>query len=268
MHISRPVQRTVGVLCLLLLSLVPGYSQTKLVRSQDASQKFGLFDGAETQHVFPQFLNGPLGGGVYYLSTLTVLPLSTSDNAITCSLRTYGTLVSVSGLGTTDTIDFTLPANGGWYYISTSPTTPASLQAGYATLVCSGMVYANLDFSLYEQGRKTGGATVFSSGEYDQARYISDQTEVGARLAFAIANNTDLSRTYRVQVHNTSGNLVGLTTVTVPARRSLAKFLDEILSGTNGLLTKVTVESTDFSDFASIGLRFVGPTFTTIPPAQ
>jgi hypothetical protein len=267
-RIYHSLQRTAGVLCLLLLCLVSAHAQTKLVKSQDPPQKLGLFDGADSEHVFPQFLNGPLGGGVFYVSTLTVLPFFTTGNAINCSLRTYGTLVSISGVGTTDTFNFTLPANGGWYYIATSQTSPANLQAGYATLVCSDTVYANLDFNLYEQGRKTGGATVFSSGEWSEARYISDQTEVGARLALAIANNTDLSRTYRIQVHNTSGTLVAQTTVSVPARRSLAKFLDEIVSGTTGLLTRVTVESTDVSDFASVGLRFVGPTFTTLPPAQ
>ena len=172
------------------------------------------------------------------------------------------------GRETNTSFTFTIPANGGWAYIAADPTVPTALQSGYATLQCSADVYASLEFSLYEQGKKTGGATVASNGSWYEARYVADQIEFGSRLGIAIANNADLPKNYRIDVRNLAGSQIATTTITVQARQSTAKFLDEIVSGTQNSLTHVTITSTDFSSFASIGLRFVGSVFTTIPSAQ
>jgi hypothetical protein len=218
--------------------------------------------------LFPRFVNGQTGGGNFYLSTLTVIPWITTSPAIDCTLRTFGSPLTVSGVGTSDTFSFTVPANGGWYYLFTSPFAAPTLQAGYATLTCTNYVYANFDYSYYEGSRKAGGATVFSTPTAPSARFVVDQSESSARLALAIANNTDLSRTYTMTVRNTSGNLVGTTQIIIPPRQSTARYIDELVGGTTGILCQVTLQSNDGSDFAVIGLRFVGAVFTTVPPAN
>ena len=60
-----------------------------------------------TAHMFPRFVNGQTGGGTFYLSTMTVIPWLTTSAAIDCTLRTYGSLLTISGSGTADTFNFT-----------------------------------------------------------------------------------------------------------------------------------------------------------------
>ena len=71
---------------LLFASVAFGQSKTKV----DNPDVRGLFDGSDTDHIFPQFANGPVGGGNYYRSTISVLPFITSTTAINCALKTYG----------------------------------------------------------------------------------------------------------------------------------------------------------------------------------
>ena len=264
MKLSQTLLIPIVIITVSSLSFAQNVSKPK----QQIPEIRGLFDGAEYDHFFPQFLNGPIGGGVLYSTTISVLPfIETSSTAITCSLKTYGTSITMNNFGTQNTFNFTLAPNGGWNHLSTNPNVPA-LELGYATLSCSDGVYAIVEFSLYEQSKKTGGATVFSNGEWESARYIADTREAGSRLGIAVANNTDLPRTYRLTVSNAGGTPLGNTQFTIPGRTSQAKFLDELISGTSGILTLVTIESIDHSDFSSIGLRFVGPVFNTIPSAQ
>jgi hypothetical protein len=106
---------------------------------------------------------------------------------------------------------------------------------------------------------------VFDSDEHSEFRFVADQAEPGARLGIAIANNTDLARTYTLTVKNAAGQTIGVGQMTVSGRRSSAKFLDELMGGTAGIVTHVMVQSTDFTNFATIGRRFVGATFSTLP---
>lgn len=89
-------------------------------------------------------------------------------------------------------------------------------------------------------------------------RLFLDQRE-GARLAVAIANNSDIPRTYRL----TFGSITATTQV--PARTSLAKFLNELMTLPANAVRLLKIESTDFTSFGAIGLRFTGGVFTTIP---
>jgi hypothetical protein len=92
---------------------------------------------------------------------------------------------------------------------------------------------------------------------------ILDQRN-GSQLGIAIANNTDVAHIYDVKLVANTGTRT--TSITVPARRSIARFVSEILLGlppnSVGILT---VQSRDYSDFSMIGLRYTGATFTTIP---
>src|SRR5437899_6396202 len=97
--------------------------------------------------------------------------------------------------------------------------------AGYATLTCSEYVYAQALYSYYaKDGTKIAEATVFASagdiGGWSSYRMIADQRG-GSQLGIAIANDTDLPRTYQVTINSVSGR------VTIPARTSTGKFLTE-----------------------------------------
>src|SRR5262249_26982449 len=107
---------------------------------------------AGTSHVFPQFADGQLGGGVYYRTTLMISnPWDTV--AANCSLQLWsgGHPVTVSGLDS----GYSMPP-GGWVIAST--TGAQSFQSGYATLQCSAKVEAQLLYSLYAGGVKVSEA--------------------------------------------------------------------------------------------------------------
>ncbi len=212
----------------------------------------------ERFHVFPQFADGRFPDGSYYRSTITILPWFDSDNP-TCSLVLYGM-----------TTTFDSGASGFSFTISHSPggfsvnrTTGVQLfQGGYATLTCSDYTFAHVFYTFYAaNGTKLSEATVFSSGETYQRRIVVDQRD-GARLGIAIANNTDLASSYTITATGSFGTRTA--TVNVPARRALARFVDELLTLPANALGVITIRQPDFSDFYLIGLRFTGALFTTI----
>jgi hypothetical protein len=111
-------------------------------------------------------------------------------------------------------------------------------------------------------GAKIGEATVFPAMETVKSRLIADHRDA-ARLGLAIANNNDSDQTFLV-TYVTGGTTLSAG-VAVPARRSLAKFLDEIISVPPGSVGVVTITSPTLTKFSVIGLRFTGGVFTTIP---
>src|SRR6185436_12213848 len=98
---------------------------------------------------------------------------------------------------------------------------------GYATLSCDGPVYAELQYSLYDNGLKIGETTIFSAAESPRARLIADQTE-GSHLGVAICNDTNAAHDYRFTVLDIDGNVIGSATVHVEARSNYPKFLDQV----------------------------------------
>lgn len=212
----------------------------------------------ETFHVFPQFADGRFQDGTFYRSTLTVLPWFTSDAPV-CSFNLYGMTAQFS-TGSGSVFSIAIPAGGFAIWKSLGSQ---GFQGGYATLTCDEYVFANVTYTFYApNGGKISEATVFTSDDDFDTRIVLDHTE-GARLGIAIANNTDLQRSYTVTLI-ASGSTRNAT-ITVPARRALARFVDELLSASAGTTGVLTVRAPDFSDFYLIGLRFTGPVFTTIP---
>jgi hypothetical protein len=123
-------------------------------------------------------------------------------------------------------------------------------------------VYAEALYSYYAtNGTKIAEATVFSSegdvGGFPSYRIIADQR--GSQLGVAIANDSDLPRTYKLTINSLTGS------ITVPARSAVAKFLTEVVPASANTVGLLQIESADFSDFYAIGLRFTGATFSTIP---
>jgi hypothetical protein len=164
------------------------------------------------------------------------------------------------GGGTTSSLAISVPA-GGSTAIQTSGV--QDYQGGYGTLSCNMNVFANVLYTFYNPaGAKVGETTVFSAGESVKSRFIADHRE-GARLGLAIANNTDSNQGYLVTYAAPGVNLSA--TIAVPARRSLAKFLDEVMQVPADSVGVVTITSPTLSNFSVVGLRFTGGVFTTIP---
>ena len=104
---------------------------------------------------------------------------------------------------------------------------------------------------------------MFSSQEiFASTRFIADHRN-GARLGVAIANNTNSAHTYRLTA--TINDMVETGEFMVPARRNIAKFLDELIPLPSGTVTWVEIRALDQSAFYGVGLRFTGSVFATVP---
>jgi hypothetical protein len=201
-------------------------------------------------HVFPQFADGQLGG-VYYRTTLMISNPS-STTAATCSVQLYG--LTVPGF----VLSYNLAASG-WLIAQTDGT--QAFQSGYATLQCSSSVEAQLLYSLYlSNGTKLSEATVFSSPPGAMLDVVADQRE-NAQLGLAIANDSDQSVTYTIAVGG--ANQTG--SVTLAPRTSVAKFINQFVSGVAANTAVLVQVSSSTGKASVIGLRFTGNVFTTIP---
>jgi len=213
---------------------------------------------ASTYHVFPQFADGRTSDGNYYRTTIMIV--NSSSTSGTCTLRLYG--LTVNG-GNTFNYD-TFPA--GTWTITTSINSMQDLKSGYATLQCGMPVEAQLLYSFYSaSGTKISEATVFSSPPGGSVQVLADNREASS-LAIAIANDSDQSTTYTITAYNSSGIPIGSVTQPIPARRSLAAYLTNLISLPPNHYGPVLVTGGGGSA-SVIGIRFTGGVFTTIPEA-
>jgi hypothetical protein len=210
---------------------------------------------ADTHHVFPQFADGRFSDGSYYRSTLMVSNPSTINTA-TCSVQLRG--LFLSGFNSS----YSMPP-GSWIIAPTSGT--QQFQSGSATLDCSFKVEAYLVYSLYSADDvKLSEATVFSSALGSGKQILADGRE-GARMGLAVANDSDSTASYTVTAADSTGVSTGTATQTLSPRSSRAAFVDEIVSVLPNAISRIFVISQNNAYLSAIGLRFTGPTFTTIP---
>jgi hypothetical protein len=86
----------------------------------------------------------------------------------------------------------------------------------------------------------------------------------GARLALALANDTDATGTYQLTLLNASGQTVATGSTSLPPRSNSPKFLDEVLTiPSNFSIGAVSITSSD--PFSVLGLFFIGPVFFSQP---
>jgi hypothetical protein len=212
--------------------------------------------GQQSFHILPEIVDGVLPNGTNYKTTFIIVPWGETEVPI-CNVKLYGLSASVGG-ARSNSFTFNIPA--GTYYVQQT-IADQRFVSGYATVTCSHAVFTQAVLSAYSaNGGKIAEATVPSTegDSNNKAKMIADQRS-GARLAVAIANNTDIVRTYQLTVGTLSG------TVQVPARSAVATFVDEILPASAHSLGLLQVQSTDFSGFGIVGLRFTGEVFTTMP---
>lgn len=209
-----------------------------------------------TLALFPQVADGYFSDGSYFNSTFLILPELATDIP-TCNIQLYGLSASFGTGALSSSFTNTLP-QASFAVLTTQANQP--LKSGYAVLSCSSSVYAQVLYSFYSaSGTKLGEATVFPADEKLSAQMIIDQ-QGGARLAVAIANNTDAAHSYSISLGG-GGQAV---TVSIPARASLAKFIDELFPLPANFVNVVLISTVDLTTFSSIGLRFTGNVFTTI----
>ena len=213
-----------------------------------------------TFHVFPQFADGTFSDGSFFRSTLTIAPWLSDAN---CAITLRGLSVDF-GTGTNSSFTTTTIPEEGLLSVRTAGTLP--LGTGYATVTCDEYAFAEVTYSFYSaSGGKIAEATVFSSSPSFRRKLAVDLSD-NARVAVAIANDTDLQRTYDLTLRNSAGETVSTGSVVVLARSNLARFIDEVMTIPLGQgVYRLEVRSADFSDMSAIGLRFTGSVFTTVP---
>src|SRR5262245_33320963 len=107
----------------------------------------------------------------------------------------------------------------------TEPKTPSKTHSVNALHTRFTRVEAQLLYSYYSAtGVKISEATVFSSPSARTVRIIADERE-GAQLGLAIANDSDETVTYTIEVTNATN----LGTMTLSPHTSIARFLNQLV---------------------------------------
>ena len=212
-------------------------------------------------HIFPHIADGFFTNGWYYTSTIAAAPwLSFGAN---CEVNLQG-LEADFGSGKTNSFTFNMSRGDGYWIESTDGKQP--ITTGYAVMECDANVDAHLVFSYYTpDGQLFGEATVFSSEEgfSRTADFLVDMSG-GARFGVAIANLRSLPSDFALTFKSAGRDDI-TATITVPARSNRAFFLDDQMAmpcGSKGILE---IRNEVFENFGTVGLRFVGEVFSTVP---
>jgi len=238
-------------------SVVEGTLTAEVEREPDG----GGGEPVSRLHVFPQIADG---GG--WQSIFLVTNVSQSDSR--CTLQLQGLSVDrfprVSGVSASgSTATFTLKSGGYLVYRSTNQQ---SLAAGYATLDCAEPVEAQVLYVAKDAtGATTGMATVFSSpaGTIFQFPVLTPEN----RLAAAVANDTSSEASCRLVLEDPARVTQGEATFSVPAKSTLARFLDQVIALPGGSFTSGSATLSCDQQVSVIGLYVDGTLFTTLPPA-
>ena len=211
-------------------------------------------------HIFPHIADGFFSSGRYYTSTIAAAPWL--SGGATCAVNIQG-LEANFGSGRTNSFTFQMPEDGYWIE-STDGRQP--IATGYAVMECDAYVNAHLVFSYYTpDGQLLGEATAFSSEEGFSytADFLVDMSG-GAGFGVAIANLRSLPSDFALTFKSAGRDDI-TATITVPARSNRAFFLDDQMAmpcGSKGILE---IRNEVFENFGTVGLRFVGEVFSTVP---
>ena len=219
-------------------------------------------DNAFATLIFPQVADGSSSDGSFFRTTISLTRKARGD--ANCRLILYG-MDTDFGAGRGSLFTVTVPGNS---FTSFRTTGAGRLQSGYATVGCDRPISGQLTYAFYDaSGTKFGEATVFPTEVESSSYSVIVDGRDGAQLALAIANNTDLSRTYDLTLRDWAGDTVSTGSVTVPARSNIAQFLNDLISPppASGVVYLLEVRSSDHSDFSMIGLHVTGFVFSTVP---
>ena len=245
-------------LCLPVLALILTASAEAIAQDPNAS----------LLHVFPVVVDGALADGTRYRTSITLQ--NGSNFTSSCWIGFQGSappMIAPDGsLATGGLIQQHLQP--GTYDLFRS-TGVGSFTSGYAWISCSAPITAYAVYSSYVRGPGgnpilTSETTVTSSAAALSMQFINDGREDG-RLALSIANDEFFPALVRIQVFDVIGRFIAQTQIVVPAKSTIAKFLNELVSGIPARhMGPVRIDSSQF--IYATGLRFTGPVLTSIPP--
>jgi len=224
-----------------------------------------LAQQAGTFHTFPQIADGQAGDGTRYTTTFVVTNIN--DGRTACTLSFGG--LSLSRLAGTPG-SFSLTDRGSIAILETRGSDP--LDSGYATLSCDADVTAQALYQLHSSQGLLGMATVFSSPARSAASLPLCLEDGGHRLGIALANDGDTDISVNIAILDMTSNTVGTGTVSIPARSSVARFIDEVASiplrARGQFYGSALLSSVSGKPFSTIGLLYVGLVFTTVPATE
>jgi hypothetical protein len=205
-----------------------------------------------------------LNNGTAYFSSIVVVNVGT--RTASCTIKLYGGVANrIVG-----SVTMTIAPNGGTAAKNTAIADNGGflpLATGYGTLTCDQPVAAQVGYFYVAPTLPNpiflGGATVFSSPPTTRAELFVTNT-VGFRTAIAIANDTDAAGQYQITVVNDSGQTVVTTSVSVPARSSVAKFVDELVQLPANFGGGAIISGSASSPFSAVGLLYNGSTFLSV----
>ena len=196
-----------------------------------------------------------------------LLVTNAAQSSSFCAFELHGLSLDrfpeVSGITMSgSTATFEIPGPGG--YLVWRTKNESALATGYATLDCTAPTVAQVLYASRDGSGVTGMATVFSSqpgGVFQFPVLAAD-----APLGIAIANDTNMDASCRFVLESPERQNLGQTTLPVPSKSNVAKFLHQVIQIPDGFTGGSATVSCD-QQVSLIGLQFVGAIFTTLPPA-
>ena len=183
---------------------------------------------AQHKYIFPQFA---FGGG--WESTLMVQALGSNTTCTFSAQDRSFTMRDPSGNSFSGTQLALVFGMNGWTILKTATPQGMTASSGMAVLDCDEEVSANTLFSLEVGGSLVAEALVESSEEIvsgePAAQFLADHRD-GARFAMAVANPSDQPLDVSIAVGDLEGQIIGNTTVNVPANAAQAFFVDELVT--------------------------------------
>ena len=227
----------------------------------------GLMELASAQHkyIFPQFA---FGGG--WESTLMVQALGSNTTCTFSAQDRSFTMRGPSGNSVSGTQLLLVFGMNEWTILKTATPQGMTASSGMAVLDCDEEVSANTLFSLEVGGSLVAEALVESSEEIvsgePTAKFLADHRD-GARFAMAVANPSDQPLDVSIAVGDLEGQIIGNTTVNVPANAAQAFFMDELVTISTGHTGQVLIwpSNNPGPSVYVVGLRVTGLVITTIP---
>lgn len=231
-------------------------SQAQTIRVRDITYTSAP---ASTRKILPQFA---FGGGWYSALYFT------NTGGIAAAVQVDfvgddGRSLSIPSVGSSTTINL---VPGGTAFVEAPNTGP--LTQGYVSVSLPSAIVGYAVFRQSLQGFVDQEAVVPLSGDSaTTSTLVWDETNIFTGIA--IVNPSTLDTTVSIIARDTSGQIIGTSSVPLPAKNKSALFLRN-LPGLSGIAGRRG--SADFTvslgSVAVLGLRFNGTAFTSIPTAR
>ncbi len=144
------------------------------------------------------------------------------------------------------------------------------IQAGFAVITASSTSSSMAAFETFgmRQGQDATQAGVLPPSLTTSAiLFVDSNGRLSKNLGVAIVNPNSSNANVTLTLRKNDGTSLGSTTMTVPARQQMSKFITELFANEASIPKDVTgtVAITSTSPVSVIGLRFRGKNFSTLP---